>query len=290
MDFDIYSFFEGAKQWLFLHGLQILLAFVVLIVTLRVYRSFIGGLVNRYQERSLKGLSDNERAGMEKRMDTIRGLLRQTGKIVIWVTFLFVILSELGINIAPLIASAGILGLAIGFGSQELVKDIISGFFNLWENLIRIGDVVTINGTSGTVEKVSLRTTSLRDASGNFHVFRNGAIGTLTNHTKIWSAIVIDIGVSYDSDLKKVFSILKEVGDQMQNDPNFKNKIQEEINVLGLNNFGDSSLDLRVKLVTSPGEQWGIGREYRLRIKEAFDENGIEIPFPQRVVHGPKGS
>ncbi len=285
MEIDLPVLIEGSKQWLSVHGTRIGLALVFLFISLRVFASFINKLLNTYEKSAMNEAREAEREGVKKRMETIKGLLRQTGKIVIWVTFLFIIISELGINIAPLIASAGVVGLALGFGSQELVKDIISGFFQIWENVVRVGDFVTLNGISGTVESINLRTTKLRDPSGNLHIFRNGSISTFTNHTIQFSAILIDVGVAYDSDLRNVYSVLKQVGEELRQDQNFAPKITEEFNVLGLNNFGDSSLDIRVKVVTLPGEQWAVGREYRLRVKEAFDKEGIEIPFPQRVIH-----
>jgi moderate conductance mechanosensitive channel len=195
------------------------------------------------------------------------------------------ILGKIGVNIGPILASVGILGLAIGFGAQELVRDIISGFFILLENQIRTGDVAIINGTGGLVERIELRTVTLRDQSGTVHVFQNGKISSMSNMTKDWSAMVFDIGVAYKEDTQKVMDLIKSVGDELKDDPVFKYDIIEPIEVMGLNEFADSAIIIRARIKTRPIKQWSVGREYRKRLKSAFDENNIEIPFPHTTVY-----
>ena len=221
----------------------------------------------------------------EKRSDTLLGIVKGVGKMIIWTMVIIIVLKKLTIDIGPLLAGVGIIGLAVGFGAQELVRDVISGFFILLENHIRTGDVAILNGKGGLVENIGLRTVTLRDFSGTVHVFQNGKIDTLSNMTKEWSAMVFDIGVAYKEDTDKVAAVMKEVGDELSNDPNFKEKILEPIEVFGVDGFGDSAVIVKARLKTKPIEQWTVGREYRGRLKKAFDAKGIEIPFPHRTIY-----
>jgi small-conductance mechanosensitive channel len=229
--------------------------------------------------------TDIDATEMEKRIDTLLNILRSLIKIIVWLMIGMLILRKIGIDIAPIIAGAGIVGLAIGFGAQELVRDFISGFFMLLENQIRTGDVAIINGTGGLVEKVGLRTIVLRDLSGVVHIFQNGKINTLSNMTKNWSGMVFDIGVAYKEDTDKVVEVIQNVGEELQADPDFKNKILEPLELFGVDQFGDSAVVIKARFKTKPIEQWGVGREFRRRLKKAFDDQGIEIPFPHQTVY-----
>ncbi len=222
---------------------------------------------------------------IEKRIDTLLNILRSTIKILVWLMIGMLILRKIGIDIAPIIAGAGIVGLAIGFGAQELVRDFISGFFMLLENQIREGDVAIINGTGGLVEKVGLRTVVLRDLSGIVHIFQNGKINTLSNMTKNWSGMVFDIGVAYKEDTDKVIAVIQHVAEELQVDPDYKNNILEPLEIFGVDQFGDSAVVIKARYKTKPIEQWAVGREFRRRLKKAFDEQNIEIPFPHRTVY-----
>jgi small conductance mechanosensitive channel len=201
------------------------------------------------------------------------------------VILILIVLSQVGINIGPLLAGAGIAGLAVGFGAQELVRDVISGFFIILEDQIRVGDVVIVNGVGGLVEKIEVRTITLRDLSGVVHIFQNGKINTLSNMTKEWSARVFDIGVAYKENTEKVTAVVKEVADELQNDPNFQPKILEPIEIFGLDQFGASEVVIKARFKTKPGDQWAVGREFNKRLKQAFDREGIEIPFPHRTIY-----
>lgn len=220
-----------------------------------------------------------------KRINTLSGIIYGVGKIFLWTIFILILLGKFNINIAPILASAGIVGLAVGFGAQELVRDFISGFFILLEDQIRTGDVAIINGTSGTVEKIEMRTTTLRDASGVVHIFQNGKINTLSNMTKGWSAIVVDVGVAYKEDTDRVTEVMKQVGEEMQKDKDFGSQMLSPVDVWGVDQFGDSAVILKVKLTTKSGMQWSVSREYRRRIKKAFDAQNIEIPFPHLSIY-----
>jgi len=229
--------------------------------------------------------TDMELSELEKRIDTLMGILRSVIKIIVWLMIGMLILRKMGIDIAPIIAGAGIVGLAVGFGAQELVRDFISGFFMLLENQIREGDVAIINGTGGLVEHVGLRTVILRDLSGVVHVFQNGKINSLSNMTKEWSGMVLDIGVAYKEDTDKVVEVIEQVAEEMRQEPDFKKKILEPIEIFGVDQFADSAVIIKARFKTKPIEQWVVGREYRRRLKKAFDQQGIEIPFPHRTVY-----
>jgi small conductance mechanosensitive channel len=228
---------------------------------------------------------DKNRLDAEKRVKTLTGLLRTICLTLLWVVAVVMTLDQVGLDITPILASAGIVGLAVGFGAQNLVRDIISGFFMILENQVRIGDVAVVNGTGGLVEAISFRTITLRDLTGTVHIFPNGTITTLSNMTKDWSFYVMDIGVAYKEDTDHVSAVMKEVGKALQEDPEIGPKILEPIEILGVDQFGDSAVVIKARLKTLPIEQWAVGREYRRRLKKAFDEKRIEIPFPHRTLY-----
>ncbi|MGB2696402.1 MAG: mechanosensitive ion channel family protein, partial [Candidatus Zixiibacteriota bacterium] len=192
---------------------------------------------------------------------------------------------ELGLDIGPILAGAGILGLAVGFGAQTLVKDVISGFFILMEDQYRVGDVVEVAGIGGLVEQMSLRVTILRDLEGKVHYIPNGSISTATNMTKEWSRAVLDIGVAYKEDPDVVMNVLREVGDEMKKDPAYSSVILEPLQILGVSDFADSAVVIKVMFKTLPLKQWDVGREFRRRVKKTFDAKGIEIPFPHVTLY-----
>ncbi|MFN2365183.1 MAG: mechanosensitive ion channel family protein [Desulfurivibrionaceae bacterium] len=248
-------------------------------------------LINKFLEHLKKGLiKKSELEGeppteSQKRVETLIRLLKQGALLALWLTAGLVILKELGIEIGPILASAGILGLAIGFGAQNLVRDIISGFFIILENQIRVGDVAIINGTGGLVDKINFRTTVLRDLSGVVHVFPNGTINTLSNMTNEWSAYVFELGVAYKENTDRVVEVIREVGRRMREDEKYGEKLLEDIEIFGVDKFGDSAVVIKGRLKTKPIRQWEVGREFLRRIKLAFDEHDIEIPFPHRSIY-----
>jgi moderate conductance mechanosensitive channel len=221
----------------------------------------------------------------QKRAATLTGILRTIALAFIWSIVIIEILTLVGLDVRPVLAGAGILGLAIGFGAQNLIRDLISGFFIILEDQIRLGDVAIINGTGGLVEAITFRTISLRDFSGVVHIFPNGAITTLSNMTKEWSAFVLDMGVAYKEDTDRAAEVMRGVGEELQRDPAFGDKFVSPIEIIGVDNFADSSVVVRIRIKTKPLEQWNVGREYRRRLKKAFDAAGIEIPFPHRTLY-----
>lgn len=220
-----------------------------------------------------------------KRVTTLTSMLRTAAHALVWATVIVISLDQIGLDITPILAGAGIVGLAVGFGAQNLVRDLISGFFIILEDQIRVGDVAVINGTGGLVETITFRTITLRDFSGVVHIFPNGTIGTLANMTKVWSAFVLDMGVAYKEDTDRVIEVMRRVGEELRADPVFGPKIIEPVEIVGVEDFADSAVVIRVRIKTLPIEQWTIGREYRRRLKKAFDAEGIEIPFPHRVLY-----
>ena len=280
----IKEFFENIS-WGAVVGsiLRIGILMLVALVLVKVIKRLMIRLEKRLIARSRQeGEPPSE---SHKRIETIVGLVRRGIMITLWMLVFLVILSELKVQIGPLIASAGILGLAIGFGAQNLVRDVISGFFIILENQIRVGDVAIINGTGGLVERIHFRTTVLRDLGGIVHVFPNGAINTLSNLTKEWSAYVFDVGVAYKEDTDKVIAVMKKVGEEMKNDHHFGSLMLDNPEVFGVDKFGDSAVVIKGRIRTKPIRQWDVGREYLRRVKYAFEENNIEIPFPHRTIY-----
>ena len=221
----------------------------------------------------------------KKRVTTLVGLLRTIAIVGLWAVVVIITLEQTGLNITPILAGAGIIGLAVGFGAQNLVRDLISGFFMVLEDQVRVGDVAIVNGTGGLVEAISFRTIVLRDLSGVVHIFPNGTINTLSNMTKVWSGYVMDVGVAYKEDTDHVVEVMRRVGDELRQDPDLGPKILEPIEVFGVDDFADSAVVIKARLKTHPIQQWGVGREYRRRLKKAFDAEGIEIPFPHRSIY-----
>ncbi len=228
---------------------------------------------------------ENAPLEQQKRVETLIRLVRQAIFIVVWVVVGLVVLREFGVDIAPILASAGIVGLAVGFGAQNLVRDVISGFFMILENQVRVGDVAIVNGTGGLVEKVNFRTIVLRDLSGTVHVFPNGTINTLANLTSEWSAYVFDIGVAYKEDVDRVMTLMRQVGKELLEDETFGPLMVDDVEIFGVDDFADSAVVIKGRLRTKPIKQWDVGREYRRRLKYRFDAEGIEIPFPHRSIY-----
>jgi len=220
----------------------------------------------------------------ERRGKTISQLLRSVGRVVI-VVIALLLTFNLFIDIGPILAGAGILGLAVSFGAQSLVKDVISGFFILFENQFAIGDVIEAGGKSGVVEKMTLRVVVLRDVEGAMHVIPNGEIKVVSNKTRGWSRAVVDIGVGYDEDVDRALAVVRDEAAQFTTDKTWGPQLDGPVEVLGVESLGDSAVVIRSLIRTQPGSQWNAAREFRRRMKNRLDRERIEIPFPQRRVH-----
>lgn len=252
-----------------------------------IFMLILGRLIKRLELRLLRQSKESGEPPTEsdKRIETIIRLLRQGTMIALWLTVGLVVLKEVGVQIGPLLASAGVIGLAVGFGAQNLVRDVISGFFFILENQVRVGDVAIVNGTGGLVERVNFRTIILRDLSGTVHVFPNGTVNTMSNLTNEWSAYVFDIGVAYKENTDEVIRVMKEVGAEMKQDAELGPLMLEEPEIFGVDKFDNSAVIIKGRLKTRPIRQWQVGREFLRRVKHAFDANGIEIPFPHRTLY-----
>jgi small conductance mechanosensitive channel len=261
--------------WGFSSGLRVLLIGALAYALVRTSALFVRRF--EYQVNLGTGLGALERA---KRARTLGTLIRNVSSALIVGAAALMILRELGINIAPILTGAGIIGLAVGFGAQTLVRDIISGFFLILEDQVRVGDAAAINGTAGLVEAINLRTVVLRDVEGTVHVFPNGAINTLANRSKEYSYYVIDLGLSYSENPDRVTAVLRSVGEELQSDERFGPLILEPLEIMGVDAFADWWVQLKLRIKTVPLKQWDVGRELRRRILMAFEEHGIEIPPP----------
>ena len=268
-------------NWLLYDFTYILISLVVVIVLIWLLNAISRNLEKVILKRS-DALLDKE---AQKRVKTLMSIGRGIMRLILWAIFALILLKRIGIEIGPIIASAGIAGIAIGFGAQELIRDFLAGFFVLLDNQIRTDDIVVINGTTGVVEKIELRTIRLRDHSGVVHIFQHGKINTLSNMTKEWSALVFEIGVAYKEDVDTVIAIMKSVGEDLEKDSRFSGNILEPISILGVEQFANSSIQLKVRIKTQTGEQWQTRREYMRRLKYAFDKKGIEIPFPHTTLY-----
>ena len=235
-------------------------------------------------KKKLDSLDNSKDEAQTQRINTLFRILKNFVSIAILIVVIMLMLSELGIEIGPLIAAAGVVGLAVGFGSQTLVKDILTGLFIILEGQITIGDIVEVAGHSGRVEAITIRTVRLRDVNGHLHVVPFSEVTTVKNITQDQDYHSFEIGVSYNEDVDHVIDTIEKVGLDLQKDKFFKSKINGEIEVFGLDKFEDSSIIIKGRIPTVHKQQWVVRREFNRRIKLAFDKSGIEIPFPQTTI------
>ena len=226
--------------------------------------------------------SETEPGAASKRIKTLMSVIRTISLGLLWFIAVLISLGQIGIDLGPILAGAGIVGLAAGFGAQHLVRDLVSGFFLILENQIRVGDAAVINGTGGLVESISFRTVLLRDQAGVVHVFPNGSIRTLSNMSKDWSAYMIDVPVAYKEDADKVMEIMRRVGEAMRAESQYGAVMLEPMEIFGVDAFTPSGVTIKARLKTQPQQQDPVGREYRRRLMKAFDEARIEIPVSSR--------
>jgi small-conductance mechanosensitive channel len=271
----------AVKDWLVVHGTRIGLILVLSVAALLIL-GFTGAKgIRAFVARGATGQPEEE---VKKRADTLSRVLITAGQVFIIVIAAFIVLSELGINIGPILAGAGVVGIAIGFGAQSLVKDIIAGVFIIMENQYRVGDVVKIADISGLVEQINLRRTILRDLDGIVHSVPNGEIRVASNFTKEWSRVNLNISVSYGTDLDRAIAVINRVCQEMAKEPEWAPIIIKTPQVLRVDNLGDSGIDLKILGDTKPIRQWDVMGEIRKRVKKTFDEEGIEIPWPHTKV------
>jgi moderate conductance mechanosensitive channel len=262
-------------NWTFGAGLRTVLIIVLAYALVRT-----AALLVRRFEHDLSVGTDLDALERAKRARTLGAVVQKATTVLVIGSAALMVLQSVGVDITPVLTGAGIAGLAVGFGAQTLVRDIISGFFLILENQVRVGDAAAINGTAGVVESINLRTVILRDLEGTVHVFPNGAINTLANRSKDFSYYVVDLAVSYFDDTDAITAMLKEIGTELRQDIEFGPSILDDIEVLGVDGFSDWSVHMKARIKTMPSKQWLVGRELRRRIIKAFDQHGFSIPFP----------
>jgi moderate conductance mechanosensitive channel len=272
--------FLNMSQWD--HGFVTLLRVVLIAVAAWIALGVTQRLIRLFRERLTWRMEDREQV---KRAETLGRVFRYIAAVVIMVLAATLILSELGIAVAPILGAAGVIGLAVGFGAQSLVKDYFAGFFILLENQMRQGDVVDIAGKAGLVEEITLRYVRLRDYDGNVHFVSNGLITTVTNMSRGYAQSVVDVGVGYREDTDEAIAVMREIGVEMRADPVFGPKLLDDLEIAGVDKWADSAVILRCRFKVQPLEQWNVRREFLRRLKKAFDTRGIEIPFPHMTVY-----
>ena len=287
-----------AADWLLDRPIRIALVLVAAWIVTRIVKRAISRFTTRIaaapsssrlqklrEKGPVRALSDEvERSRSESRAETLGSVLRSVAVALIWTFAALIVLGEIGVNLGPLIAGAGIGGIALGFGSQAIVKDFLSGLFMLIEDHYGVGDFVDLGYASGTVEEMSLRSTTIRDIRGTVWHVPNGEIARVGNYSQLWSKALVDIEVAYGTDARLAMGIMQQVANDLWNDPEWGgDELSEAPTVFGIQSLGASGVGLRVAVKTEPSMQWAVEREIRLRLKEAFDAAGIEIPFPQQT-------
>lgn len=245
-------------------------------------RAFAHKLIRGLRIYLSRNLDDTDEI---KRVATLGRVFRYIASVVITLIAGMLVLGQLGISVAPILGAAGVVGVAVGFGAQSLVKDYFSGLFLLLENQMRHGDVVTVAGIGGVVEEMTLRYVQLRDYEGNVHFIPNGSITTVTNRTRDFAYAVVDVGVAYRESVDEALTVMRAVGETLRADAVWRERILEPVEIVGVERWADSAVILRCRFKVAPIEQWNVRREYLRRLKSAFDTAGIEIPFPHLTVY-----
>jgi len=280
----ISEFFIQLTPWLITSGLKVLAIIVIAFILHKLIYRFVEKSV-RLAVKSHNHISTDAEV---QREETLIQVFTMTIRIAIFTTAVMMILPEFNIKIGAMLAAAGVVGLALGFGGQYLIRDIITGLFIIMENQYRIDDVISIDGTDGVVEEITLRKTTLRDLDGTIHHIPHGEIKKVSNLTKDFSRVNIDLGISYNADLEHVIKIVNQVGDRLSEHADWKDSIIKPPQFLRVNDFADSSVVIKIIGETIPLKQWAVAGELRKCLKIAFDKEGIEIPFPQVVMHQAK--
>ena len=278
---NIQNILQNITPWILSHGVKIILILIGAWLINRIIKIFISKGVKNFITQTYH-IRDGQ--ALEKRSKTLEGALVGAANIIVLLIAGLMVVSELGINIGPLLALAGVAGLAFGFGGQYLIRDLISGLFIILEDQYRVGDVACVADTCGLVESINLRRTILRDLDGIVHHIPNGEITKASNLSKGFSRVNLNIGISYGSDLEKVINVVNRVGNELAKDPQWKHDILKTPQFLRVDDFADSAVIIKILGDTKPLRQWAVTGELRKRIKIAFDKEGIEIPFPQMSV------
>ena len=271
------NIWQAIWDWLLTSGLRIAFILVVGLIASRWLRVLSARLA-----RLIAGVVPTEDEA--QRASTLTRVIQSTALVTMVAIAGLMILRELNLDITPLIAGASVVGVAVGLGAQTLIKDVIGGFFILLEDQFAIGDAIQVGNIAGGVEKMTLRATFLRDLEGTLHVVPNGEMRIVSNRTKDWSRVVVNLGVAYEEDIGRVVAALEKIGRDFYQDEEFAPLLLEEPTVTGVEALGDWAVTVRIMVKTKPGEQWGVARELRRRIKESFEREGIEMPYPRQEV------
>ncbi len=273
---------ETIQSWFLEHGISIVIILVVGVVLWIVLKQTIPPLVRRVMARPVRGES---REGLKRRADTLQGVFLGVGRVFIILLVVVMILSEFEVSISAILAGFGIVGIAIGFGAQYLVRDLIAGIFILMENQYRVGDVARVADVAGLVEEVNLRKTVLRDLDGIVHHIPNGEIRVASNYTRHFARVNLNVSVAYGTDLDHAINVINRVCQEMAEEEQWSKVIRTVPQVLRVDNLGDSGIDIKILGDVKPLEQWNVTGQLRLRLKKAFDAEGIEIPWPHTKVY-----
>ncbi len=271
---------EYIISWFITTGIEL----IIIIVVAKLVSVGLHNTIEKIVRKAVPSHDFIDSASEKKREDTLIRVFSGTMKILLYGVTFMLVLSALGVTIGPVLAGAGVAGVAFGFGAQYLVRDLISGFFIILENQFRVGDAVEVAGITGIVENVTLRVTTVRNLDGILHFVPNGEMKVVANKSKDFSRVNLVVGVSYGADIDKVIDVVNSIGEEIAHDEVWGQKILKAPQFLRVDNLGESSVDVRIVGETKPLEQWSVAGELRKRIKQRFDKEGIEIPFPQRVV------
>ena len=277
----IESILNDSLLWLLNHGVEVILVVVVTWIISRFLNVIVTRVVRRLVPKASFALESEEK----KREDTLISIIQGFFSIFIWIGALFFILDRLGIPVVPLLTGAGILGVAIGFGSQSLVRDVITGIFIIAENQFRIGDVIAVGSYIGTVEGMTLRVTKLRQIDGTIHYIPNGEIKVASNKSKDYSMVDLKVNVGYDTKIDHLEEVINEVGESLAKDPEFMDHIIEPPQFLRIDDLSDYAITARILGKVYPKQQYLIAGELRKRLKKVFEKHDIDIPYPTSVIH-----
>ncbi|HEX2227042.1 MAG TPA: mechanosensitive ion channel family protein [Candidatus Binatia bacterium] len=281
---DAWESFMAGLMEIALNSSQALLRIVLILAAAYVAAKFLRAGIERLELLLIRAAaaSDNSLDSASKRIRTLTGVVWTISFGIIWFMAVLLALGQIGVDLGPILAGAGIVGLAVGFGAQHLVRDLVTGFFLILENHLRIGDAAVINGTSGMVEAITFRTIILRDVSGTVYIFPNGTINTLANMSKDWSAYVIDVTISFKEDSDRVIEIMRNVAEELRGEPKYGSLMLNPLEMFGVEAFTDTGIIIRARFKTLPAKQDAVGREYRRRLIKALEAAGIDLPAQRK--------
>jgi small conductance mechanosensitive channel len=285
MSASVWESFVARLLAIALNSSQALLRIALILIAAYVGAKFLRVGIERLESLLIRAASANDTSldSASKRIRTLTGVVWTISFGIIWFMAVLIALGQIGVDLGPILAGAGIVGLAVGFGAQHLVRDLVTGFFLILENHVRVGDSAVINGTSGLVEAVTFRTIILRDLSGTVYIFPNGTINTLANMSKDWSAYVIEVTISFKDDSDRVIEIMRQIAEELRAEPKYGSIMLEPIEIFGIDAFTDTGINLKARFKTLPSQQHAIGREYRRRLIKALEHAGIDLPAQRKA-------